>query len=279
MFKKIFKYLIVVVFSILIAGVGIDAADHYGNIKESILGRLINGKQSGPCPDDMVFVPTENQGFCIDKYEASTGEACPNLAPTSQQETTANIDLFDCKPESKPETTPWTNLSQAQAMELCAKAGKRLPTDAEWYLASLGTPDKNDGWALDDCQVSKNWSAQPGMTGAGVNCKSSAGAYDMIGNVWEFVKAQSDDGVINGVKLPGTGFIKAVDINGLPVETDENSPDENNKKDYFWIKETGSRAMARGGYWDSKSDAGRYSVYLVTPLGTAGDGIGFRCAK
>jgi formylglycine-generating enzyme required for sulfatase activity len=61
-----------------------------------------------------------------------------------------------------------------------------LPTDKEWLQVALGTPDKETGWDSDDCQVENNWDIQPGLAGTGKNCVSAAGAYDMIGNVWEW---------------------------------------------------------------------------------------------
>jgi formylglycine-generating enzyme required for sulfatase activity len=279
MFKKTLKYLVVITTSILLVSVSIDAADHYGDYSQSVLSRLVGGQAKGPCPDDMVFVPTEDKGFCIDKYEDSTNESCLHPAPASQYETTDNLSQVDCQPISLEGRLPWVNLSQAQAIEACARAGKRLPTAEEWYLASLGTPDQNEGWTADDCQVSNNWPTQPGQTGSGKNCRSAAGAYDMVGNVWELVKAESIDGVVGVNKLPEPGYISAVDSHGLPVATDPQTPDVNYNKDYLWVKNGGVRSMARGGYWGSKSEAGRYAVYLETQIESASGGIGFRCAK
>jgi formylglycine-generating enzyme required for sulfatase activity len=278
LFKSL-KILSISIISILVVSVGIDAADHFGNFSDSILGTIIKGKSSGPCPDDMTFVSTDKGGYCIDRFEASAGAGCDIKNPQSQPETAENLNNADCKPASVNGAIPWTNISQTQAVIACAKAGKHLASDLEWYQAALGTPDPPSDWGQDDCQVSKNWPNQPGLTGSGKNCVSPMGAYDMIGNVWEWVKAESVDGKINNRQMPPSGYINEVDINGLPLSTDVSISDDNHYKDYFWIKEKDVRGMARGGYWDNASDAGQFSVYLVPPPSYVGLGVGFRCAK
>lgn len=275
---KIFKSLVIGLTAIFLVTIGIDAADHYDNYSGSLAYKMIYGQPAGPCPSDMVFVSTDKGGFCIDKFENSVNDSCPVPSPKSQDETRNNIDADGCNSVSIVNAIPWTNVSQTQAAQICAKAGKRLPSNDEWYQAALGTPDVTSGWGTDDCQVASNWEAQPGRTGSGKKCLSPSGAYDMIGNVWEWVRAEISDGLYQGKKMPDSGYIKAVDINGVPITTDSN-PDPNYNLDYLWIKDKGLRGMARGGYWDNKGDAGQFSVYLVSPPNFVGPGIGFRCAK
>jgi formylglycine-generating enzyme required for sulfatase activity len=182
-------------------------------------------------------------------------------------------------PVSVKEKKPWTYVSQDQAKEACAKAGKRLPSPEEWASASLGTPDKDSGWSSEDCQVASNWESQPGKTGSALNCISSSGAYDMIGNVWEWIDAVAEDGQLDGKNLPDEGYVISSDGKGLVSDTRQGNPDPNYHGDYFWIKKQGVRAIAKGGYWDNNSEAGQYSVYLVSPPSFAGVGVGFRCVK
>lgn len=278
-FKKIIKSFFIGLVAVFFVAVGIDAADHYDDLSESVMGRIFFGESAGPCPADMIFIPTSGNGYCIDKYEASPGKGCPELNISGQSQTRTNLDAANCKPESVAGAIPWNFISLTQAEAACAKAGKRLPTDEEWYQASLNTPDKDSGWTNEDCQVKNNWERQPGQTGTGKDCLSSYGAFDMIGNVWEWVKAEASDGIFKGKKLPPSGYITSIDINGLPIETSELKSDPNFNNDYFWIKASGARGMARGGYYDNESDAGFYSVYLDSPTSFAGVGIGFRCAK
>lgn len=279
MIKKIAKSLVIGLIAISFTAIGIDAADHYGNFSESLVGRLTGSKPKGRCPDEMVLVPTETGGFCLDKYEASPNSDCSFSDPVNQDESRNNLDQVNCFAASEVSKTPWRNISQTQAQTACAKAGKRLPSDEEWYLASLGTPDKGAAWQGDDCQVASNWPLQPGVTGSGKNCVSAYGSFDMIGNVWEWVKGEISEGTFKGKALPQSGFIKAVDSQGVPIETNVDTADPNFNNDYLWIKEKDIRGIARGGYWENKSDAGVYAMYLVSPPDFAGTGIGFRCAK
>jgi formylglycine-generating enzyme required for sulfatase activity len=276
---KILKYFIIGSVAIILVSIGIDASDSFNANSSSIFKNLIFGKPKGPCSQDMVFVSTEKGGFCIDQYEASADPNCPSPNPTSQADTRANLDRQDCHPVSKSGMPPWSYISQTQAAVACAKAGKRLPSDAEWYQASLGTPDPSSNWTLDDCQVAKNWTSQPGLTGSGKNCYSPYGAYDMIGNVWEWVRAEIVDGSLNGKPLPSSGYVKEVNIEGIPIATDEQAPDTNHNQDYLWIKNKETRGMARGGYWDNQKEAGQFAVYLVSPPSFVGEGVGFRCVK
>jgi hypothetical protein len=264
------QWLITTLAIIILSTAGIKASD-------SLFGA--KGQVSSLCPLEMVFVPGSNGGFCIDRYENSAGSGCLIGNPATQIDTRNNLENQSCQPVSQKSMVPWRFISQNQAAVACAKAGKRLPTSAEWLAAALATPDKSSGWGADDCQVANNWSQQPGLTGSGKNCVSSAGAYDMIGNVWEWVQGTIEEGKYQGSSLPDEGYVKGVDAQGMPVSTDFNQADPNYSNDYFWIKKTGSRGIARGGYWANNDQAGTYSLYLVTDPSEVGPGMGFRCAK
>ncbi len=267
------REIIIAVIAVILTSAGIKASDSFSGAKSAESVDL-NG-----CPLDMVFVNTNYGGFCVDKYEVSAGEACSHNNPSSQSESAFNLGAPECKPVSIVGKTPWRNITQTQAIEACAKAGKRLPSSKEWFLASLGTPDKNSSWSSDDCQVSKNWISQPGLTGSASNCVSSAGAFDMIGNVWEWVQEEVIDGKYNDTVMPESGYVTAVSIEGMPIETVASGGDVVYNEDYLWIKNKGVRGMARGGYWDNKADAGKNAIYLVSPPSFAGVGMGFRCVK
>ncbi len=259
--------------------IGIDATDHYDNFSESIIGRISGNKAKEPCSDDMLFIATDQGGFCIDKYEASPNAKCQFDNPENQQETRVNLNYKDCSAVSIVGKKPWRNISQNQAMIACAKVGKRLPTNKEWFLASLGTPDFDSGWQGDDCNVEKNWADSPGPTGSAKNCISAAGVYDMIGNVWEWIDGTIDNGKVGEREMPDSGYIVGVDAESFPVKTDKDNCDPNYYNDYFWIKKNDIRTIARGGYWDNGADAGQYAIYAVPDVAFAGPGIGFRCVK
>ncbi|MEA3398257.1 MAG: SUMF1/EgtB/PvdO family nonheme iron enzyme [Patescibacteria group bacterium] len=273
--KKSFwkRQFIVIIIAVVLTTVGIKASDYVFNSDGEIMG-----VEEG-CEEGMVFVPFAGGDFCVDKYEASPGFKCQHFNPQNQIESRDNLDFQACIPVSQAGAMPWRNISQDQAVMACAKAGKRLPTYEEWFAAALGTPDPDFGWDQDDCQVNQNWDQQPGKTGSGKNCLSGANAYDMIGNVWEWVAGTVKDGDFNGRKLPKSGYIDSTDGNSMPGATNANEPNPNYNEDYAWIKDNGLKAIARGGFWDNKSEAGQYSVYIETSPSFAGSGIGFRCVK
>jgi len=101
----------------------------------------------------------------------------------------------------------------------------------------------------------------------------------MIGNVWEWSEETLEDGKFSGVEVPKSGYIKAFSDMSIPSETQIDKGDPNYNNDYFWMKKTGVRGVARGGYWNNQKEAGIYSTYMVVPPSFAGVGVGFRCVK
>jgi len=278
-FSSVFKYLSIMVLSTGLVAVSLNAYDNSDNLSESVIGRILGVEEKGPCSKDMVFVLNSNGGFCIDKYEVSAGDACQYLDPNSEEQTALNINNSNCQGVSLESANPWRYVSQIQAAEICAKAGKRLPSNAEWMRAALGTPDKNNTWTNEDCQLDSNWESQPGLTGSASLCVSSVGAYDMIGNVWEWVDESSYDGKIDDFSLPEEGYLWGVTLDGIPTNTDFDSSNSSYSNDYLWIKDKGHRGVSRGGYWKNKDMGGRYSMYIVLPPSSSGAGLGFRCVK
>ena len=279
--KGFLKGLGIAVSAIVLTTFTIDAADNLGNMKQSILGAVLFGVigESSPCPEDMAIVDTSEGGFCIDVYEASAGSDCPYLSPLNQDETRINLNMESCDVTSEKGKLPWRNISQNQATLACVKMGKRLPTSEEWYLATLGTPDKDNNWNAEDCNVDMNWGNEiPGETGSGDKCVSAYGVYDMVGNVWEWISETVNYGVYKDMNLPQTGYVHSVNESGTPLETG-NTPDENYFKDKFWIDSTTITGIFRGGYWSSKSDGGMYSMHTQVPPSFVGEAVGFRCVK
>jgi formylglycine-generating enzyme required for sulfatase activity len=274
MMGRIIKGALVVVLTSVMATLTINAGDNFNNISESLLGSVLNIEQ-GTCPDDMVFVSTESGGFCIDRYEASPSDECLFENPANQDESRANIDKAKCVPVSEPQKTPWVFIAQHQASLACAKAGKRLPTNDEWYRAAMGTPDSPGAGV---CGIGKQVTS-PFQTATFQECVSIAGAYDMIGNVWEWVDETVQDGVYRKQTLPQEGYVSSVGTDGVPTETTKEGPDDNFNEDYFWINAEGVRGMFRGGYWGLEERAGVYGVYSVMSPSFVGPGLGFRCVK
>lgn len=128
--------------------------------------------------DEMIRVG----GLCIDKYEASIWDA-----PVGGNQITGSIpcsaDGQDCAgviyARSVAGVEPRGFITWFQAQAALANSGKRLPSNAEWQMAVLGTPDGTD------CNVENP--VMIATTGLFSKCVSSWGIYDMVGNVLEWV--------------------------------------------------------------------------------------------
>ena len=254
--------------AVVVASLGITASDKIG---DTLGARILTEQNDTRCPQGMVFVSNDLSDFCIDRYEASASEACIYEDPAATTETKVNIDQPDCFPESRGGAMPWRVISQHEAQLACAKAGKHLATNREWYLAALGTPDTAA------CNIEEGPDGLA-VTGAYQECISAAGAYDMVGNAWEWVDAVIVDGVYQGRRLPDAGFVASVDEAGVPLLTLE-QPQDTFNEDRFWFSTVGAQGMLRGGYFGGGADAGMYAIYAASPPTFSGGAAGFRCAK
>ena len=186
---------------------------------------------AGPCPPEMAHV--EDPGFCIDRWEA----ACEltDGTPWSPYE---DVDDVQVRARAEAGAVPQGYISGDQAAAACQAAGKRLCTSEEWLLTCQGPQGLtwpygathvpglcNDDYAshpvVDYFGTSDAWvwtyesmndpgiNQQPGTVspaGDHPDCVSAFGAYDMVGNLHEWVA--DPDGTFRG------GFYVDVEING-----------------------------------------------------------------
>jgi hypothetical protein len=110
------------------------------------------------------------------------GIPADNYAPCADDGTGCS-DVFAL---SLPGIKPSAYLTWFQAKAACANAGKRLPTNAEWQAAAIGTPDPGGDNGTTDCNTSSVVTAV--NTGSRSACVSKRGAFDMVGNLWEWVE-------------------------------------------------------------------------------------------
>ncbi len=278
--KAVLRWIVVTVCTVVLTTLGINAYDNRDTPANSMLGAAFSSMSgpAGKCPEGMIFVGTASGGFCIDAYEAATGDSCPTSDPNTKVQSGDNLSISSCKPVSEEKKRPWRNISRDQAELACARAGKRLPSAPEWYKAALGTPDSATG-APEECNVGMRGSGALDMTGARELCVSPVGAHDMVGNAWEWMQETVTAGAYKGVLLPEEGYIAGIDGDGMPIVTNHDIPDTSFFNDYFWLDPTETRGILRGGYWNSQSDAGQYATNITVPPTFTGEAVGFRCVK
>ena len=278
MFRSLVKTTAVVVGATVLATIATNAVDMNGNLSDTMIGSVFSGseKSDSICPKNMVLVTQALSPFCVDMYEVSAGEDCIYIDPLNEDQTMFNLSDPDCEPVSSVNKLPWRHITLDQAQRACSRAGKRLPSAGEWYKAAIGTPDPNDGWSSEHCNVSNNRAEGVSITGNGIRCISDAGAYDMVGNVWEWVEESVQKGDWNGRELPETGYITGVDVDGIAYETNKKKVETFNN-DRFWVDERLLAGVMRGGYYNSKSQSGVYATYAASPPTFTGDAVGFRC--
>jgi hypothetical protein len=236
----------------------------------------------GPCPPDSVKVgPT-----CIDKYEASVWFVPAALSMLIQKIRLGTVTLADLRADWVPEPVqvglekedlaafgcsatgndvgckdiyavsipgvkPARWITWFQAVAAARNAGKRLPTNAEWQAAALGTPAAACNTAIDADVVA---------TGTSVGCVSHVGALDMVGNLEEWVAEW----------VPRTGFFACGSWGTF-------SPD----RQCLSIVDTlggPPAALVRGGAFGDFS-SGVFDVEARIAPSSLIDSIGFRAAR
>jgi len=154
--------------------------------------------------------------------------------------------------------TPAAYITWFQAQQACKNAGKRLPSNAEWQAAVAGTPDPGPDNGTTDCN-STNGSAV--STGARSSCVSSHGAFDMVGNLYEWVAdwipRSNSCGAWSGGISP-TGDFQCL---GGAATTGEPA------------------ALLRGGFFNGGTANGPLSVDAYGSPAFSNNFIGFRCVR
>jgi hypothetical protein len=222
------------------------------------------------CPPDSVRVG----GICIDKYETSVWQTTNaalidkirlgtvtlvdlNAAGAQLRGTTSDNYPAGCESTgvgctglyavSIPGVLPSRFMSWLQAVAFARNAGKRLPTNGEWQAAALGTPDGTP------CVTGGVSLGQTGTAG----CVSDAGAFDLVGNVSEWVDAW----VPRSTASPGWGSTN--DFMGLAGAATADGPG----------------ALFRGGSFGDTSAAGPLFVDAGTSPDVSLSLVGMRGAR
>ena len=235
------------------------------------------------CGADAVLAGT----VCLDRYEASvwrvsnptttnaslvrkiqlgrateadlTGGGATQLGTKSNDYAPCTDNGQNCADDiyavSLPSEIPSAHITWFQAQEACANAGKRLPTSAEWQVGANGRPDPGPDNGTTDCNSA---TGSVSLTGSRSICVSARGAFDMVGNLAEWVA----DWVPLSTACPGWGGFSNDDmcLSGAS-ETGR-----------------GPGALLRGGAFNDGALAGPLAVGDVEPF-RAQVTFGFRCAR
>jgi hypothetical protein len=241
------------------------------------LQRLVAG-----CPPDSLRVGS----VCIDRHEASVWEVPAANGALIQKIQLGTVTLAELQAggfqrgvnsddfgAGCPDTgngcvnhyavsiagvTPSRFLTWFQATAAARNAGKRLPTNAEWQAAALGTPDPGAAPGSEDCHTV---GVAPVQTGSRASCVSDVGAFDMVGNLSEWVGdwVPPATGSCAAELFAGTG-----DTNCLAGTSHAE----------------GTAALVRGGDFDllDNVSAGVFAVSATIPS-AANTFFGFRAAR
>jgi formylglycine-generating enzyme required for sulfatase activity len=264
--KKWRKGLLIGLAAVGLSTLGIQASDVLRGLESNMLGSVIDS--GGPCGPHAEQLLLGGRTLCIDTYEASPGDTCPHTAVSGQTDTANNVISQSCIPVTEPEREPWRYVSLTEAQQLCARTGKRLPTNEEWYKAVSGIT--NIGACVTDGD-------EPLLTGQ-AGCIAPLGTHDLVGNVWEWLDEEVTDGAYNQRSMPSSGYVIGVDTDGV-VSATADQADSTFGDDYAWTNNDGVRAMIRGGFYGSGSDAGIYALNSAVDTNFRAVGVGFRCVK
>jgi hypothetical protein len=239
------------------------------------------------CPPDSVVSGT----VCMDKYEASVwrvadptgvnkglvkkitqgkatlsdlqnggaallGNGVDDYAPCPDNGQNCADDIYAV---SLPAVPPSGSITWFQAQAACENARKRLPSNAEWQAAVAGTPDPGPDNGTTDCNTASAGAAI--RTGSRSNCVSTRGAYDMVGNLYEWVADWVPRSVACGSW--GAGISPTGDDQCLGGAATTGEPG----------------ALLRGGHFNYATAAGPFMVSGSASPSNSFSGFGFRCAR
>lgn len=180
------------------------------------------------------------------------GLASDDYAPCRDDGQNCADDIYAA---SLPSQIPSSRITWFQAQAACGNAGKRLPSGAEWQVGANGTPDPGPDNRFTDCNSAGN---VPVGTGSRSACVSARGAFDMVGNVEEWVA----DWQPLATECPGWGGLSDDRMCLAGASTDVGGP----------------AALTRGGSFVDGPGAGPLAVVGGRRPSVTFNFLGFRCA-
>jgi len=136
--------------------------------------------------------------FYIDKFEVTNAlyKVCVDLDICEQPRSTTFNNLFSYYGNSEFDNYPVIYVDWNMAKAYCEWRDVYLPTEAQWEKAARGTDGRTYPWGEENVSCSRANYRCEGKTvriGSYADGKSVYGAYDMIGNVWEWVSDWYDE--------------------------------------------------------------------------------------
>jgi formylglycine-generating enzyme required for sulfatase activity len=225
-------------------------------------GEFLMGSETGDVderPIRSVFL----DAFYIDMYEVTNARyrLCVDAGlclPPAMNVSSTRANYYD---DPAFDDYPVMYVSWEMAQSYCAWRGVELPTEAQWEKAARGTDGRTYPWGEGiDCQRA-NYYRQQGTdfiacvgdttrVGSYESGQSPYGAYDLTGNVWEWV---SD--------WYGSSYYQ---------ESPVNNPTG---------PESGSARVVRGGAWQFSDFSVRATRRYWFNPSNALENVGFRCAR
>lgn len=248
------------------------------------------------CPAEMVYVPcgpfvmgsdpgegfdderpehtVALSGYCIDRAEVTNAQwrscvAAGGCRPPAGGPSSRTRADYHANPAF--DDYPVINVDWDQATAYCARAGKRLPTEAEWEKAARGgcetiapaacgiEDERTYPWgdSSPTCDIAGFFGCLRDTSGVGARSPagdSPYGAQDMAGNVWEWVADWYD------AACYATCASDCLDPAGPGSSVD------------------GTRVQ-RGGSWSSDPGLLRAAHRVRSNPSNAADDVGLRCAR
>lgn len=205
--------------------------------------------------------------YYLDKYEVSNklyGEfikATGHPAPA----------YWDDHKRNKP-NQPVSGVNWHDAKAFCGWSNKRLPTEAEWEKAARGPEEYKYPWGNELDSSKANFGRKNEFTAdvdAYPNGKSPYGAYNMAGNVFEWVQDWYDPNYYKNKKetVNPTGPKEGVFLSATGTYVDRIA--------------TGKKRVIRGGSWyaPGESVTNTHRFWNDPMNNSYGVGLGFRCAR
>jgi formylglycine-generating enzyme required for sulfatase activity len=225
-----------------------------GSMIDVPAGSFRMGSNAG-APDEQPERDVNLPAYQIGRYEVTVGEFREFVRATNHKSSaesdgrpwneTWRIDNVGDRFDRPVRYVSWWD-----ADKYCRWLGKRLPTEAEWERAARGTDVRTFAWGneFDATRVAPSADTMP--VGFYVNNGSPVGAYDMTGNVWEWV---------NDWYRP--------DYYGQGQNDNPQGPQQADQR------------VLRGGSFTNGQDDLRVTRRLKDDVGRSNRDVGFRCAK